>query len=619
MQTLKAGFLFVGSWDRKLEDWGIQIAPDLITARQWIEKTDYDVIVLTITNILEKKFADIFKTIKDRHPATQFIASVPSDFSSDKLAQLHEQYNFFRILKDTQDPEMEKFLYSAIEEANQRKQDENLVVLIREQTSALKKLQIELEQRVEKRTRYLTESRRKLFITNNRIEGLKKALIAVHQSSSVAEIESTLVHALAPTVDTSWIRIFFSPQDELFENQLKKDLNFAALKVGLFKNHSKTGSIFFMRAPDRAFNKEESNFLQRVAETVSLALDRIHKLQQIETIKEQWETTFNSMSEPVVIIDPNYDIIQTNNLKSIPDIESTKSRKCYEVLFKKDKPCADCRRGQNFRMEIKDHQRKHFEVFSQSLLLDAQKPPVFVHQYHDITEQVKMERQILESARLAELGTIGSSIAHELNNPLAGIISFTQLIKMDLPNSHPLYPDILEMEQGALRCKEIIQNLLGFTRDPGSDTEKTFEIKEVIIRALKVIELKTKSAGILIDGNFQTATFEIRGHFNMLAQALKNVLQAHIDHLLEKKREKNSLPLHVIIDVSADLEKIRINIRNLNDLESTTQENFNAPVGLALPVAQQILRDHNASLDFEPASSGLYLAKISFPRPVLGS
>ena len=44
MPTLKSGFLFIGHWDKKLEDYGAQIAPDLQTGRQWIEKYDYDVL-----------------------------------------------------------------------------------------------------------------------------------------------------------------------------------------------------------------------------------------------------------------------------------------------------------------------------------------------------------------------------------------------------------------------------------------------------------------------------------------------------------------------------------------------------------------------------------------------
>src|SRR5690606_2311847 len=132
----------------------------------------------------------------------------------------------------------------------------------------------------------------------------------------------------------------------------------------------------------------------------------------------------------------------------------------------------------------------------QSLTLDSGEPAVFVNLYHDITKQLKMERQIMESTKLAELGTIGSSIAHELNNPLGGILSFTQLIKMDMSPDHPLYPDIVEMEAGVQRCKEIVQNLLGFTRNPNIDQEDDINLWEVMQRALKIVELQTKSLGV---------------------------------------------------------------------------------------------------------------------------
>ena len=167
-----------------------------------------------------------------------------------------------------------------------------------------------------------------------------------------------------------------------------------------------------------------------------------------EALKEQWEATFNSMSDPVVLIDDNYDIIQSN--KALEDRlreqgKEQTSRKCYKVLFNRDEPCPGCQRGRNFRTQSQGASRT-FEVYSQSLVLDSDQPSVFVNLYHDITNQLKMERQILESAKMAELGTIGSSIAHELNNPLGGILSFTQLIKMDMRPDHPLYPDIVEME-----------------------------------------------------------------------------------------------------------------------------------------------------------------------------
>lgn len=616
MRTLKASFLLIGPWENHWEDLGAHIATDLNQAQQWVQESTYDVVALTITSILGRKFPEFYSEVKKSHPATQFIAVAPTDFQAEQLVNLHEQFSFFRIIPSTQSSDMESHFFAALEEANQRKQDENLALLIQEQTEKLKRLQIELEERVQKRTKFLTEARRKLFMTNSRIEGFKRALMAVHQASSVSEIEQYLNDSLAASVQTSWIRIFYHPQDDLFARQVRSQLHFTQLQVPLFSHHERVGSIFFLRAPEAPFNREESDFLTRVAEAVALSLDRIQKLKESESMKEQWEATFNSMSDPVVLIEANYDIIQWNQalnerLKDAP----LASRKCYRVLFNREEPCPGCERGKNFRVLSRGAAAKTFDVFSQSLILDSEKPAIYVNLYHDITQQLKMERQILESAKLAELGTIGSSIAHELNNPLGGILSFTQLIKMDMKPDDPLYPDILEMEAGVQRCKEIVQNLLGFTRNPNADQEGDVNLKEACQRALKIVELQTKSLGIDVKLHVPGKDVYVRGHLNLLAQALKNVLQNSIDHILDRSRQEKGFRALLDIEISADDENAYLLIRD----NGTPEKNINLPMGLGVPVAMQILRDHEASLEFSAQLDQGNLAKFSFSRLVLRS
>ena len=622
MRSLKASFLLIGPWEDRLQELGAHIASDMAQAWHWIQESHYDVVALSVTLVLGRKFDDFYNYVRESHPATQFIAIVPADFSAHQLAKLHQEYSFFRVMTSFSDADLESHLFAALEEASQRKQDEDLALLIREQTGQLKRLQIELEERVHKRTRYLTEARRKLYLTNSRIEGFKQALMAVHQANSVAEIEQLLNDSLAASVQTSWIRIFFHPQDEMFVKQVNRELTFTQFQVPLFRQHEKMGSIIFLRPPEHPFNKDESDFLNRVGEAVALALDRIQKLKESEDLKEQWEATFNSMSDPVVLIDQNYDIIQWNkalNERLKAQEKESLSRKCYQVLYNRDTPCPGCDRGRNFRVQSKSSSPRSFEVFSQSVVLESDKPPVFVNLYHDITDQVKMERQILESAKMAELGTIGSSIAHELNNPLGGILSFTQLIKMDMKPDHPLYPDIVEMESGVQRCKEIVQNLLGFTRTPNVDVEGDVSLKDVAMRALKIVELQTKSQGIDVKLHFPGTEVSVKGHLNLLAQALKNVLQNSIDHLTEKSRVtkgfRGVLDIEIQIQSDSKLSSAAILIKD-NGLQ---EKNTNHPIGLSVPVAAQILRDHEAELTFEAGPGSQNLAKISFSRLVLRS
>jgi nitrogen-specific signal transduction histidine kinase len=620
MRSLKASFLLIGPWDAKLQELGAHIAADLNQATNWIHDSKYSVVAISLNLVIAKQFESFYQEVKRLDPAIEFIAVVPPNFSANQLAILHEKYHFCRVINGFNDQELESHLFSALEESSQHKQNENLAFLIREQTAQLKKIQIELEERVQKRTRFLTEARRKLFLTNSRIEGFKGALMAVNQASSLSEIEQLLNESLASTVQTSWIRIFFAPQDDLFNNQVKSQLNFTQLQVSLFRQHQRIGSIFYYRAPDHPFNKDEVEFCNRVAEAVALALDRIQKLKESESVKEQWETTFNSMSDPVVMIDKNYDIIQANKAvnERLKDGEQThNTRKCYSLLYDRSEPCLGCHRGNNFRVRSQDPLPKTLEVYSQSLELESNKPAVFVNLYHDITQQVKMERQILESTKMAELGTIGSSIAHELNNPLGGILSFVQLIKMEMKPENPLYPDIVEMETGVQRCKEIIQNLLGFTRDPHADKEGAVSLKEVCLRALKIVELQTKSQGIEVQLDLHGKDIIIMGHLNLLAQAVKNLLQNSIDRINDQIRSQKGFKAFLNLEISTDLDSSGAQIGYIYIKDNGTPEkNLNLPIGLGIPVAAQILRDQGADLEFFSTAENQNAAKIAFTRLV---
>jgi two-component system NtrC family sensor kinase len=618
MRALKASFLLIGPWESRLQELGAHIASDLQQAWHWIQDSRYGVVALPVSVILGKKFAEFYEEVKRLSPATQLIAVIPKDFSVHQMAFLHEEFSFFRVMCNFNDSDLEAHLFAALEESNKYKQNEELELLIREQTAQLKKLQIELEDRVSKRTGYLKEARRKLFNTNLRIEGFRRALMAVHQASTITEIEQFLNESLASTVQTSWIRVFYSPQDSLFEKQVREQLHFTQLQAPLFNHHTKIAAIFFLRPPNHPFNREEQDFLNRVAEAVALALDRIQKLQESESSKERWDATFNAMSDPVLLIDTNYEILQSNRaLEDRLQNQSHKqtNRKCYQVLFQKDEPCPGCQRGRNFRIQGPDSGSRAFETYSQSLTLDPEKPPVFLNLYHDITEQLKMEKQILESAKMAELGTIGSSIAHELNNPLGGILSFTQLIKMEMKPENPIYPDILEMEAGVLRCKDIIENLLGFTRNPNADKNGKVSIKEVCLRALKIVELQTKSLSIEVHLSFPEEDLHILGHLNMLAQGLKNLLQASIERVTKKIRLQKGFRGQLYLEIFATPDSAHILIKDNGEEEKYSSH----PLGLGISVAQQIINDHKANLEFFSDSTRGNMAKISFSRLVLRS
>ncbi len=614
MPALKSSILIINHPYPERITFGADFAKDWEEASARLEKQAYDVIVLPLALAPFKDLLNFLQLSKNKKAERQLI--VTSELATpDQLLNVTSNYSIYHILEDFSDSQLENIIQSALAEVAHIKQNEQLKLLTQEQNDRLKNLSSDLEDRVEKRQKYLQESKRKLLLTNRKLSALREALVSIHQSTSVGELENRLIQVLGGLFDLKWVRIFFQPQDQNFaQNEILKQ-SFALLQVSLFRAQENIGSIYFLRESNHVFNKSDSDFLHRVAEAVSLALDRLMKLEQTEGLKQQWEATFNSISEPLSLVNQSYEVMQVNQsfLDKMGTSTDTLARgqKCYKVLFNRSSPCTGCKLGERFRLEQQyghEDKMKHLEVSSQPIQFGTKESPVFVNLYRDITRQLQMEEHLIESARMAELGVIGSSIAHELNNPLGGLLSFVQLIKADLPKDSPFLEDIELMEEGAGRCRDIVQNLLGFTRTPEADPRGPISLKEVIERAIKIMDLQTRSKGIQIKLNSINSDCTINGHRNLLSQAIKNILQVFIDNLSVQMRQQKGFLGLVEINISEVDSKYVVLITD-NSLGTL------ATPGPGISLAQQIMHEHLGELEFFARLGEKMSARISFPSP----
>jgi len=82
----------------------------------------------------------------------------------------------------------------------------------------------------------------------------------------------------------------------------------------------------------------------------------------------------------------------------------------------------------------------------------------------DITDRKKMEEQGYYTEKLASLGTLAAGVAHEINNPLAIILGFTDILLEKLPQDSQEYDVLKTIEKQAINAKRIVENLLSFVR-----------------------------------------------------------------------------------------------------------------------------------------------------------
>lgn len=135
----------------------------------------------------------------------------------------------------------------------------------------------------------------------------------------------------------------------------------------------------------------------------------------------------------------------------------------------------------------------------------------------------KVFQQMAKTERLAALGQIAAGVAHEINNPLGGIVLYSNLILEDLPEENKRERENVEkIIYQANRCRQIVQNLLDFSRSPSGEMMPV-QMNNVIHTALGLVKDQYMFLGIDIKTDLADNLPEVMGDQSRLEQVFLNL------------------------------------------------------------------------------------------------
>lgn len=259
------------------------------------------------------------------------------------------------------------------------------------------------------------------------------------------------------------------------------------------------------------------------------------------------------------------------------------------------------------------HRKKDGELIegdlSASLIYDEKKKEIAsVGIFKDLRERLKMERELreiqqalLQSEKLAAMGRLTSQIAHELNNPIYGIMNTLELLKTEIPPESKRRR-ILELSLSETqRLAEMLRNMLSFSK-PEEEKRRPIKIDELIEGILLVMEKQMRELNVKVETSFDPNIPEIMASTNQMRQVMLNIL----------KNAKEAMPKGGILTVRTvkEEDKVLVYIKDTGvgipeeirdkifEAFFTTKQKVKG-VGLGLSVCYGIIKDHGGEIRVE--------------------
>lgn len=255
----------------------------------------------------------------------------------------------------------------------------------------------------------------------------------------------------------------------------------------------------------------------------------------------------------------------------------------------------------SFNKMIKDLRKANKEIQTWNIELEKK--------VEERTNKLRVAReQLIQSEKMASLGVLASSVAHEINNPMQGFLTYIKLmqkiisgkeITQEKLDNFKNYLNVMGSE--IERLGDMVKNLLVFSRQSKLEIRKS-DVNSIIRNSLMLLANKIRIQNIEVDLNLQEAIPQIYCDFKQIQQTLMALLINAIEAMPKGGKiiiNTHSVDEKVEIDITDTGEGIpKENLRNIFDPFFTTKEDTKG-TGLGLFVAYGIIKDHKGTIKVE--------------------
>jgi two-component system, NtrC family, sensor kinase len=364
---------------------------------------------------------------------------------------------------------------------------------------------------------------------------------------------------------------------------------------------------------ERRFTEEEILRAEALAHQAAIALENARLFQVVSRSQKSWETTFDAMQDCVSVHDTSGKVIRANvalakRLNTIP--QKVIGRYCSDIYQPAGSRLSPCRHF--LMLKSKTLVVEELTLSSMGGVFQISVSPWYdkdnqlagsIHVAKDISNEKLLQQQLIQSEKLSAIGELISGIAHELNNPLTGVMGYSQLLQLRKDLDDRVRENLHKINNLALRCQKIVQNLLSFARK--QKPERTLsDINEIIEKTveLRSYEFQVNNVEIFreLDKDLPKTIADAHQLQQVFLNVLTNAEQAMLDvngkGCLTIRTSHDAAKSRIVVEIIDDGPGIpESHLTRIFDPFFTTKE-VGKGTGLGLSLSYGMIKEHGGNI-----------------------
>jgi PAS domain S-box-containing protein len=384
------------------------------------------------------------------------------------------------------------------------------------------------------------------------------------------------------------------------------------------------------REAERELSKIHDELERRVEERTAELRENESKFKKLS---EEFQTLLHAISDTLIVLSPEMEVLWTNGGNALVlDEPATNvvAQYCHKLLHDLCAPPEDCPITRCFETAEKEvaivtHNGAVLDIRAFPIK-EAERVRSVLLLVSDITEKMALQAEAMQAGHMASLGELAAGVAHEINNPITGIINYGQIL------INECNPESMEKDLGERIVKEgerigrIVKTLLSYARD-GREEKKPTRIPAILEESIILTQAQIRKESIDLKIDLSDDLPEVDANVQQIQQCFINIINNARYALNEKYagRHKNKR-----LEITG--ERVTINDRPYVRIVFCDQgvgiaapqlsvvtkpffstKPFGKGTGLGLNITEKIITDHGGRLGFESIEGEFTRVIIDLP------